>query len=223
MLKLTPALLALLAFPATAQQLTPEQVGQVDQLVAKTLEDTGFTLGAGDSLRVPVTARRPLEAHWAMVRPTGGHGRPLGAEVEGSIASESVKGELRAVVAAGAGGQARFSPLVVNRTSRRLAAAVITEGDTLDCACSVAPGDSIRLGYYPLDLTSSVRVRDTTRATGKFNALLTGVDSVTGVVVIRVTPSSLVPPPMRPASAPAPARPRATERRDPLRAILPIH
>ena len=41
MLKLTPALLALLAFPATAQQLTPEQVGQVDQLVAKTLEDTG--------------------------------------------------------------------------------------------------------------------------------------------------------------------------------------
>jgi D-alanyl-D-alanine carboxypeptidase len=41
MLKLTPALLALLAFPATAQQLTPEQVGQVDQLVAKTLKDTG--------------------------------------------------------------------------------------------------------------------------------------------------------------------------------------
>jgi CubicO group peptidase (beta-lactamase class C family) len=41
MLKLTPALLALLAFPASAQQLTPEQVGQVDQLVAKTLKDTG--------------------------------------------------------------------------------------------------------------------------------------------------------------------------------------
>jgi len=191
--------------------------------IALTLDDTGFTVPAADSLRLPVPSRHPLEAHWAMVRPTGGHGRPLGAEVEGSIASERVKGELRAVVAAGAGGQARFSPLVVNGTSRRLAAAVITEGDTLDCACSVAPGDSIRLGYYPLDLTSSVRVRDTTRATGKFNALLTGVDSVTGVVVIRVTPSSLVPPPMRPAPAPAPARPRATERRDPLRAILPIH
>ena len=39
--KLTSALLALLAFPATAQQLTPEQVGQVDQLVAKTLKETG--------------------------------------------------------------------------------------------------------------------------------------------------------------------------------------
>jgi CubicO group peptidase (beta-lactamase class C family) len=41
MLKLTPALLALLAFPATAQPLTPEQVGEVDQLVAKTLKETG--------------------------------------------------------------------------------------------------------------------------------------------------------------------------------------
>jgi hypothetical protein len=99
-----------------------------------------------------------------------------------------------------------------------LTAAVITQGDTLDCGCSVAPGASIRLGYYPLDLTSAVRVRDTAKATGKFNALLTGVDSVTGVVVIHVTPSSLVPPPIRPA----PARPRAAVRRDPLRAILPI-
>ena len=41
MFKLTPALLALLAFPATAQQLTTEQLGQVDQLVTKTLKDTG--------------------------------------------------------------------------------------------------------------------------------------------------------------------------------------
>jgi hypothetical protein len=186
--------------------------------IALTLADTGFTVPAGDSLRLPVPTRHPLEAHWAMVRPTDCHGRPLGAEVEGSIASEAVRGELRAVVVAGAGGRTRFSPLVVNGTTRRLTAAVITEGDTLDCGCSVAPGASIRLGYYPLDLTSAVRVRDTAKATGKFNALLTGVDSVTGVVVIHVTPSSLVPPPIRPA----PARPRAAVRRDPLRAILPI-
>jgi hypothetical protein len=143
----------------------------------------------------------------------------LGAELEGSIVHPGGRGELREVVAAGADGRARFSPLVVNRTTRRLEAAVVTGGDTLDCACSIAPGDSLRLGYYPLDLTSSIRVRDTTHASGKFNALLTGVDSITGVVVIRVTPSSLVPPPIRPA----PARPRAAERRDPLRAILPIH
>jgi CubicO group peptidase (beta-lactamase class C family) len=36
-----PALLALVAVPATAQQLTPAEVGQVDQLVTKTLSDTG--------------------------------------------------------------------------------------------------------------------------------------------------------------------------------------
>jgi hypothetical protein len=165
-----------------------------------------------------VPTRHPLEAHWAMVRPTGGRGRPLGAEVEGTIASDGVRGELREIVAAGAGGRARFSPLVINRTTRRLEVAVVTGGDTLDCGCAVAPGDSIRLGYYPLELNSSIRVRDTAAAIGKFNALLTGVDSITGVVVIRVTPSSLVPPPIRPASA----RPRAAERQDPLRAILPI-
>jgi len=41
MLKFTPALLALIAVPVAAQQLTPEQVAQVDQLVTKTLSDTG--------------------------------------------------------------------------------------------------------------------------------------------------------------------------------------
>ncbi|HEX5259757.1 MAG TPA: serine hydrolase domain-containing protein [Sphingomicrobium sp.] len=39
--KLFPALLAFAAFPAAAQPLTPAEVGQVDQLVAKTLADTG--------------------------------------------------------------------------------------------------------------------------------------------------------------------------------------
>ena len=60
--------------------------------IALTLEDTGFTVAAGDSLRLPVTARQPLEAHWAMVRPTAGDGRMLGAEVEGSIVSDAARG-----------------------------------------------------------------------------------------------------------------------------------
>ncbi|HEY6048899.1 MAG TPA: serine hydrolase domain-containing protein, partial [Sphingomicrobium sp.] len=41
MLRFTPALLALIAFPAAAQTLPPDQVAAVDQLVAKTLADTG--------------------------------------------------------------------------------------------------------------------------------------------------------------------------------------
>ena len=41
MLRLSAALLALVAFPATAQPLTHAEIGQVDQLVAKTLSETG--------------------------------------------------------------------------------------------------------------------------------------------------------------------------------------
>jgi D-alanyl-D-alanine carboxypeptidase len=41
MLKLAPALAALLAAPALAQPLTLAEVGQIDQLVGKTLADTG--------------------------------------------------------------------------------------------------------------------------------------------------------------------------------------
>jgi hypothetical protein len=186
------------------------------QPIAFTLDDTGFTVAAGDSLRLPVSAGHPFEAHWAMVRPTAGNGQALGNELEGSIVSDAARGERREIVGAGAGGQARFSPLVVNGTARRLQVAVVAGGDTVPCDCVVNPGDSIRLGYYPLDLGSAVRVRDSARATGKFNVLLTGVDSVTGVAIVRVTPASLVPPPVQRAGRPA------AERRDPLRAILPI-
>ena len=41
MFKLAPVLLALVATSATAQQLPPAQVAAIDQLVAKTLGDTG--------------------------------------------------------------------------------------------------------------------------------------------------------------------------------------
>lgn len=41
MLRSTSALLALLSFPATAQPLTADEVGRIDQLVTKTLADTG--------------------------------------------------------------------------------------------------------------------------------------------------------------------------------------
>lgn len=41
MFRLAPALAALIAVPATAQPLTPSAIGQVDELVAKTLADTG--------------------------------------------------------------------------------------------------------------------------------------------------------------------------------------
>jgi hypothetical protein len=77
------------------------------------------------------------------------------------------------------------------------------------------------MGYYPLGLLSFVLVRDSALATGKFNAVLTGVDSISGLAVFRVTAASLVPPP--PALRRPPARRQSPERRDPLRAFLPVH
>jgi hypothetical protein len=187
--------------------------------IAVTLEDTGFTVAAGDSLRVPLRARAPLEAHWAMVRPTAPEGRTRGGEVEGSIVSDDVRGEVRQIVSAGTDGRRRFSPLVVNATPRRLQVIVVSGPDTSDCGCSIAPGDSLRLGYYPLVPGSGVRVRDTARAMGRFDAMLTGVDSVSGAVVFRVTPSSLIAPPPVLRTEP---RVRATVPSNPLKAFLPI-
>jgi hypothetical protein len=187
--------------------------------IAVTLEDTGFTVAAGDSLRMPLRAWAPLEAHWAMVRPAGPEGRVLGGEVEGSIVSNDVRGEVREIVGAGTDGRRRFSPLVVNATPRRLHVSVVSGSDTTDCGCSIAPGDSLRLGYYPLVPGSGVRVRDTARAMGRFDAMLTGVDSVSGAVVFRVTPSSLIAPPPVLRTEP---RVRATVPSNPLKAFLPI-
>ena len=168
---------------------------------------------------MPLRARAPLEAHWAMVRPAGPEGRVLGGEVEGSIVSDDVRGEVREIVGAGTDGRRRFSPLVVNATPRRLHVSVVSGSDTSDCGCSIAPGDSLRLGYYPLVPGSGVRVRDTARAVGRFDALLTGVDSLSGAVVFRVTPSSLIAPPPVLRTEP---RPRATASPNPLKAFLPI-
>jgi len=188
--------------------------------IALTLEDTGFTVPAGDSLRLPLRARRPLEAHWAMVRPAAGDGRMLGSELEGAIVTDDVRGEVREVVAAAADGRWWFSPLVVNGTGRHLAVSVVSGGDTTQCGCSIAPGDSLRLGYYPLVPGSGVLVRATGRATGRFDVMDAGVESTTGAVVFRVTDASLVPPPAPASRAATP--PRAESRPDPLKAFLPV-
>jgi protein kinase-like protein len=189
--------------------------------IALTIEDSGFTVAAGDSLRLPLRPRQPLEAHWAMVRPAGQNGRMLGAELEGAIVTDDVRGELREVVAAAADGQRRFSPLVVNGTPRPLHVAVVSGGDTTDCGCTIAPGDSLRLGYYPLEPGSGIRVRNAARASGRFDAVATGVDSTTGAVAFRVTPASLMAAPATPHRRRSGAGGDAPS--EPLKSFLPVH
>ena len=186
--------------------------------IVLTLDDSGFTVGPDDSVRLPVRAGRPLEAHWAMVRPAGADGRMLGNELEGSIVAEEPRGELRQLVAAAADGRPRFSPLVVNATPWRLRVMVESGNDRADCGCIIAPGDSLSLGYYSLEPGSGIRVTNSARASGRFDAAAAGVDATTGAVVFRVTPRSLVVPG---ATRPNPSRLRAAER-SPVRSFLPV-
>jgi serine/threonine protein kinase len=187
--------------------------------IAVTMEDTGLTIRPGDSLRLPLRRRTPLEAHWALVRPSGSDGRMLGSELEGSIVSDAVDGEVREVVGAMPDGRRRFSPLVVNATPRPLRATVVSGRDSADCACSIAPGDSLRLGYYLLTPRSGVRVYDPTRATARFDAMRAAVDSASGAVIFLVTSASL-----RPGATKGPGHvgPRPVPKRDPLQGILPV-
>jgi hypothetical protein len=182
--------------------------------IALTIDDSAFTVGAGDSVRLALEAGQPLEAHWAMVRPAANDGRMLGAPLEGVIVNDEVRSDIREEVSAAGGSGRWFSPLVVNRTRRALSAAVLTGGDTVDCGCRIAPGDSIRLGYYPMLAGGQVRVRDSSGAERRFVLDLARVDLATGRIVVRV-------------DGPALGRPRAAARRqvaprDPLKGILPV-
>ncbi|MBA3497539.1 MAG: serine/threonine protein kinase, partial [Gemmatimonadales bacterium] len=193
--------------------------------IALTLGDTGYTIGPGDSLSLPVRARQGLEAHWAMVRPAGSTGRMLGAALEGSIVSGDVRGVVREVVDATRDGRRRFSPMIVNGSRNRLRASVVSGRDTTECGCSIAPGDSIRLGYYALEPGSVVRVHAAARATGRFAVHAASVDSATGAVVFRVSDASLAASPTPARRAPArqaPARERAAAPSNPLETFLPV-
>ena len=108
-------------------------------------------------------------------------------------------------------------PVVVNATGRRVAVAVVQGGDTVDCRCRLQPGDSVGFGYWPLDRTSAVRITDAEHAVARYNALLTGVDSITGVMLVRVTRRALVAPlPVGRAGAASPTR------TSPLQGVLPV-
>jgi hypothetical protein len=187
------------------------------QPIALTVGDSGFTIAPGDSTRIPVRAGQQVEAHWAMVRPDA-DGRMLGKELEGSFLADSVRGELRRDVNARTGGRGWYTPVVVNATSRMVGIAVIGARDSADCHCAIAPGDSLRLGYYPLEPGSAVRVTDKTGRTARFQSLSLLTDSVTGAAPIRVIAGML----RARVVQPAPTR-RRPERPNPLRSFLPVH
>jgi len=185
--------------------------------IAVTLGDSDFTISPGSSVRVPLNAGQQVEAHWAMVRPDA-EGGMLGKELEGSILVDTARGELRRVVNAGNAGRAWFTPIVVNATPRALHASVMSGRDSADCHCRVAPGDSLRLGYYPLDSESAVRVTDKAGRTARFQSLTLLADPVSGAAPIRVTATTL----RSPSTPPGPSRRRRPEPPNPLKSFLPV-
>ena len=187
--------------------------------IALTLDDTGFTIGAGDSVRLPLRPGQALDAQWAMARPATTDGRMLGAALEGSIVDDQVGGDVRGVVTAASGGRRWFSPMVVNGTRRALTAVVAIDRDTVNCGCVIAPGDSLRLGYYRVEPGSQVRVRDPGGAVGRFDLASARIDSITGAAVFRVGDAALI----RPRSVLHRVPPRQPARpRDPLKGFLPV-
>ena len=189
--------------------------------IVVTVEDSGLLVAPERDVRIPVRGGEPLEAHWAMVRPSHA-GRVLGRGVEGAIVADRIEGERRERVDASSGGVIRFAPLVINRTQRRLTVTVVDEADSVDCGCSLEPGDSLRLGYYPLGGRSLVRVTDPAGRIARYPAMLGARDSVTGAMRIPVEPADLaVLAPKR--VAPARPAPKSAEPSNPLGRILPVH
>jgi tRNA A-37 threonylcarbamoyl transferase component Bud32 len=214
-----------MARPASAVPLAPTAAdasllvhNRLTEPIALTLEDTSVAVGPGDSVRLPLRVGQELEAHWAMVRPGDDDGDMLGAALEGTILSDDVRGDVRGEVVASGDGRRRFSPMVVNGSRRALTAAVILGRDTTKCGRVIAPGDSLRLGYYSALPGSQVRVGDSTGATARFYLDPTAVDSVSGSVVLRVNDRSL----LRPPAVPSRERRRRPEPANPLKGILPV-
>jgi serine/threonine protein kinase len=191
--------------------------------IVVTVEDSGLTVGPERDVRIPVQSGAPLEAHWAMVRPSH-QGRVLGRGVEGAIIADRVEGERRELVDASAGGVVRFAPVVINRTRRGLTVTVVDADDSVDCRCSLAPGDSLRLGYYPLGGRSLVRVTSSDGRSARYPAMLAPRDSVSGAMRIRVENADLLAAePVRKTASPRRSPAAAQERPNPLGRILPVH
>jgi serine/threonine protein kinase len=212
------------ALPAPAP--TPAALVVHNQLVEPivvTVEDSGLTVAPQRDVRIPVQSGAPLEAHWAMVRPSH-QGRVLGRGVEGAIIADRVEGERRELVDASAGGVVRFAPVVINRTRRGLTVTVVDADDSVDCRCSLAPGDSLRLGYYPLGARSLVRVTSSDGRSARYPAMLAARDSVSGAMRIRVENADLLATePSRKAASPRRSPAAAPEQPNPLGRILPVH
>jgi hypothetical protein len=178
---------------------------RLDETIALTLGDSGYTVASGDSVRLTLDRGQPVEANWAVVQPSALDGRLLGRPVQGSVVVERARGEIREVVDAETGGDVWFVPVLVNRTDRPLDVRVVGQHDTVVCDCPVAAGDSVRLGYYPLEPASAIQVENAAGLTARFDSLDERRNPVTGSVLVLVD-STIFGEPAKAPRAHAPVR-----------------
>jgi serine/threonine protein kinase len=159
------------------------------ETIALTLGDSGYTIPSGDSVRLALSRGQPVEANWAVVQPSSLDGRLLGRPVQGSVVVSHARGEIREIVDAETGGDVWFVPVVVNRTHRSLGVRILGQRDTVACDCPVPAGDSVRLGYYPLEPASVIQVENAAGMTARFDSLDERRNPVTGSVLVLVDSS----------------------------------
>jgi hypothetical protein len=193
-----------LAPPHADAELVVEN--RLTEPIAMSVDDTNLTILPGDTGRLPV-ASDDLEATWAMVQPSTG---------------ERVDGELFRAVDAQSGGEARFTPTVVNEAGRVLRVAVVTGEDSVDCDCQIPSGDSLRLGYYREPGRSAVRVTDRRGWSARFTGFASRRDPQSGAVVLRVTRADLKPPAGVVSRKTGSSPKREPRPRNPLESFLPV-
>jgi serine/threonine-protein kinase len=142
---------------------------------------------AGGRAAAPVTARETLVAQWYLVRPEGPGGRPLGIELQGTIAADRPRGRMVRVISAESGEHPVFAPLITNAAGVPLEVTVNAGlAGAEPCQCAVPPGATrAHLGYYRLYRNSTVEARDPTGARARFQDLGSQVDRGSGVVGLR--------------------------------------
>lgn len=115
----------------------------------------------GGSVRVAAPWRQTIVATWELVRPLSADGRPMGAEVRGSLLGRGRWGTISdSAVARGPTGD-YFAPLITNASDDVLRVIVNAglEG-ALDCGCAVRAGARRAfIGYYRLYQNSTVQAR----------------------------------------------------------------
>ena len=150
-------------------------------------EGAARTVAPGERVRVGVARGQTMVAQWELVRPLSADGQPMGEVVRGSAVLRRPTGTMQVAAMSRAADHAYFAPLVTNASAQALRV-VVNAGlqGAIDCGCAVRPGARrVFIGYYPLFLNSTVRVRAPGGATAEFRDLGPQVTRGDGTVGLR--------------------------------------